>query len=296
MPLGETDRLVTILTKEEGLIRAVAKGARKQPSKLGGKMEPFVVNDLMLARGRWASSQDPQAQLQRVTQAETIQSFPRLGRSLAKLTAAQYLAEVSLIQALAGSDQEELFVILVEHLERLEAAGLPDDVLPLLSHGLYHLLALAGIAPQVQVCLYCEQTINQSSHSIDHDIHFSFRAGGVICDPCRVAHRPKQLSLISPLMLQALQLLPAPILPARLESRHHPNGSAPQQLDRDDLNRSRLLDLDQRLTPSVWVGVEHLLRRLIEYHTETQVRSADLVDSCWALRLASQVNHSQKSQ
>ena len=52
MPLGEADRLLTILTQELGLIRVVAPGARKQNSKLGGRSGLFVVNELLIAKGR----------------------------------------------------------------------------------------------------------------------------------------------------------------------------------------------------------------------------------------------------
>ncbi len=37
MPMGEADRLLTILTREFGLIRAVAMGSRKHNSSLGGE-------------------------------------------------------------------------------------------------------------------------------------------------------------------------------------------------------------------------------------------------------------------
>ncbi|MDB9379435.1 DNA repair protein RecO, partial [Nodularia sphaerocarpa] len=58
--LGESDRIVTILTREFGLIRAVAPGARKQNSSLGGRSGMFVVNELLIAKGR---------SLDRITQA-----------------------------------------------------------------------------------------------------------------------------------------------------------------------------------------------------------------------------------
>jgi DNA replication and repair protein RecO len=135
IPLGEADRIVTILTREQGLIRAVAKGSRKQPSKLGGRMEPFVINDLLMVRGRWSAQTETSQRLQRIVQAETLQTFPRLSRSLAHLTAAQYLAEVALLLALPDQAQEELFVVLVEHLERIERAASERAVLPLLTHG-----------------------------------------------------------------------------------------------------------------------------------------------------------------
>ena len=41
--IGESDRLVTFLTKEHGIIRAIAKGVRKIPSSRGGHVEPFTL-------------------------------------------------------------------------------------------------------------------------------------------------------------------------------------------------------------------------------------------------------------
>jgi DNA repair protein RecO (recombination protein O) len=155
IPLGESDRVVTILTRERGLVQAVAKGSRKPSSKWGGRLELFVVNDLLLVRGRWSAQANASQRLQRIVQAETLQSFPRLGRSLAHLTAAQYLAEVALLLALPDQAQEELFVLLVEHLQRIEQAPTQEAVLPLLVHGLYHLLAVGGVAPSLQACCSC---------------------------------------------------------------------------------------------------------------------------------------------
>ncbi len=52
--LGESDKIVTILTQEFGLIRAVAPGARKHNSPLGGRSAVFVVNELVISQGRIA--------------------------------------------------------------------------------------------------------------------------------------------------------------------------------------------------------------------------------------------------
>lgn len=249
MPLGEADRLITILTKEEGLIRAVAKGARKQPSKLGGRMEPFVVNDLMLSRGRRTAHLDPQSTLQRIAQAETLHSFTYLRRSLTHLTAAQYLAEVVLALAISSATQEDLFVLLVEHLQRLEQARDPEHSLPLLTHGLYHLLALAGVAPQVYTCQICQTPVSPQP---DRDVHFSLGNGGLVCDPCTFNHRIREITLVSPTVLKALQQLPNPQLPT-----------------------------SYTLSTSSWLGAESLLRRAIEAHTERPIQSSTLIDNCW---------------
>ncbi|WP_227498541.1 DNA repair protein RecO [Synechococcus sp. PCC 7336] len=234
IPLGESDRIVTILTQEHGLVRAVAKGARKQKSSLGGRVELFVVNDLVIARGR---------SLDRISQAHMTQSFPRMRSSLAQLTVAQYWAEVVLHQALAQQPQEDLFVLLVEHLQRLEQSPAKADALPLLVHGLYHLLAIAGIAPQVRPCADCRSSSDWS---------FSPDAGGVACSQCIDRQRPMQRTMLSAPIRTVLKLLPKPKLP-------------------------ELPDPDVR----AWLMVERLLRKAIQYHFDRAIQSASLVESCF---------------
>ena len=89
--LGENDRLVTLLTPDFGLVRAIAPGARKYRSSLGGRVELFVVNDLLIVKGR---------SIDRIIQAQTIASHARLAQDLGKLTASQYLAELVLCMGL----------------------------------------------------------------------------------------------------------------------------------------------------------------------------------------------------
>ena len=43
--LGEADRIVTMLSRQHGKIRAVAKGVRRTSSKFGSRLEPFMVAD-----------------------------------------------------------------------------------------------------------------------------------------------------------------------------------------------------------------------------------------------------------
>ncbi|HIK43970.1 MAG TPA: DNA repair protein RecO, partial [Leptolyngbyaceae cyanobacterium M65_K2018_010] len=138
IPLGESDRLLTILSPDHGLIRAVAPGSRKHQSRLGGRSDLFVINDWLVVQGK---------QLDKVVQAETVRTFPGLSQQLGRLTASQYLAEITLFMALSGCPQAELFHLLVEHLERIETSP-PGALLAALAHGLYHLLALAGVAPE----------------------------------------------------------------------------------------------------------------------------------------------------
>ena len=64
--LGEADRIVTLLTREHGLVRAVAKGVRRTRSKFGARLEPFAHIDVQLYPGR---------NLDIVTQVQAIDAF-----------------------------------------------------------------------------------------------------------------------------------------------------------------------------------------------------------------------------
>jgi DNA repair protein RecO (recombination protein O) len=291
MPLGEADKLVTILTKEFGLIRAVAPGARKQNSKLGGRSGLFVVNDLLLAKGR---------SLDKITQAETLESYPGLSKDLSKLAASQYLAELVLCHALSEQPQEELYDLFNEHLRRLDqlSSGVGDPskaslVLAHLSHGVFHLLALAGIAPQVRVCCVTQHSINPDFTDPDWRVGFSVDAGGTVSlapneSEVQRWHRPviareaitagttgsdqtdaatspplrlnTKLDAIELTRLQQLAEAELPKLPAML-----PEHSG-------DLSPLESVD-------PIWVKVERILREYAQYHFGRQIRSAALVDA-----------------
>lgn len=78
-PYGESDRVYSILTREFGLIRASALGIRKEASKLRGALEPFVLSQVSLVRGK---------EYWRATSAEAIKSIsfsPGIARPLVLL-------------------------------------------------------------------------------------------------------------------------------------------------------------------------------------------------------------------
>lgn len=170
MAMGETDRLVTVLTKEKGLLRAIAPGARKHKSRLGGRSGLFVVNECLFTKGK---------SLDKLVQAETVRSFPGLSKNLAKLTASQYLAEIALSQALTDQPQEELYYLLIEHLTRLEKASQPN-ILPCLAQATFHLLALAGVAPEVFRCCLTRSPLEVELGNPDWKVGFSVSSGGAI--------------------------------------------------------------------------------------------------------------------
>jgi len=272
-PLGETDRLLTLLTPERGLVRAVAQGARKHRSSLGGRSALFVVNNLLILSGR---------SLDKMIQADTVESFPGLSKNLGKLMAAQYLAELTLCQALSDQPQAELYHLLIEHLRRIEQS--PDQETPplvllaLLAHGTFHLLALAGLAPQVHYCCQTRQAMLPDFAVAQPQVGFSIAGGGVV-DLSRAVQSDRvqplsaeQLALLQQLTQpDLLKTLPeswsanfvlAQTIPAALRTKDDPKLASPGGIS------------DQ------WIEIERLLRRYAQYHFEQPIRSATLIESC----------------
>src|SRR5919107_1806201 len=85
--LGEADRIITLLTRQHGRVRAVAKGVRRTTSRWGSRLEPFTHVDLQLAEGR---------SLDTITQAETIEPFAAgLGGDYERYTAGTVMLETA---------------------------------------------------------------------------------------------------------------------------------------------------------------------------------------------------------
>jgi DNA repair protein RecO (recombination protein O) len=256
IPIGEYDRLLTILTREHGLIKAIVPGARKARSSLGGRSELFMVNDLLIAKGR---------SLDKITQAETVTSYGRLIGDLGKLAASQYLAEIVLAQALREHPQEDLYQLLMLHLGRLNTIEHGDNTASIahLCQGIFHLLALGGIAPQFYHCCITRQAIEPNFTEIDWQIGFSIESGSTV----ELAVANEDPSVNVNYRLRALDLL---------LFQHLSDPS----LDRLELAIDKFsLDIISDLEIARgWRRLERILRQYIYYHLNLQIRSAALID------------------
>lgn len=298
MPLGEADRLVTILTKEYGLIRAVAPGARKQKSKLAGSSGLFAVNQLLLAKGR---------SLDKITQTQTLESYPGFRKDLNKLVASQYLAELVLCLGLSEQPQEELYALLNEHLRRLEKlpsnSGNQSEVFLVLAHlcqALFHLLALSGIAPQVQVCCLTQASLEPDFNDPNWRVGFSIEAGGAISlaqnQPLiRIKHSQPGTEQGQVVTQQVRNTLANDSLKTNIERQSYPRLN--NQLDAWELTLLQQLASaefpqsyqrqsgqlggfsSQRSVNRIWVKVEQILRDYTQYHCGRSIRSATLWES-----------------
>ncbi len=279
-PSGEADRMMTILTKEAGLIRVIAPSARKQKSSLSGRSSLFVVNDLLIARGK---------SIDKITQAESIESFPKLALDIRKLTASQYLAELALQQAQSDQSQEGLFYLLMEHLHQLQASE-PGEILARLTHAIYQLLAIAGIAPQMYRCCLSGEILEPEVGNPVWRAAFSVEAGGAVTLAALAAWRLEQQGetseddreiesgAVTRVAERAVRLYGA-----RPASRPTQLGAIQMTL-MQQLSGKELPYLDPETLPQgmnsdmAWRSIERLLRSCAHYHFDRPIRSATLVD------------------
>lgn len=167
--LGEADRIVTMLSRYHGQIRAVAKGVRKTTSRFGSRLEPFMVVDIQCYEGRTLDS---------VTQVESLGAYGReIIDDYSAYTAASVMVETAERLTAAADAQPQQYLLLVGALRSLSnrehAPGL------ILDSYLLRALSIAGWAPNFVECARCGAP---GPHRA-----FVMQAGGVVCDECKPA-------------------------------------------------------------------------------------------------------------
>ena len=163
--LGEADRIVTLLTRGHGKVRAVTKGVRRTAAKFGARLEPFMVADVQLYSGR---------ALDTVTQAELVGSYGAvIAADYDSYTAANAMVETAeKLTDEEGSLQQYLLLVgALRSLSRSEhGARLTLDAY------LVRALSIAGWAPSFVDCVRCGVS---GAHSA-----FVVQLGGVVCHEC----------------------------------------------------------------------------------------------------------------
>jgi len=203
--LGEADRIVTLLTRRTGRVRAVAKGVRRTKSRFGARLEPFSHVDLQLYVGRSLDVVN-QAESIRAYGAAIVNDYPRYTAGTAVLETAERLTAEEREPAL------RLFLLVVGALRALVDDAHPPGLV--LDAFLIRSMAASGWAPALADCARCGAP---GPHRA-----FSVPAGGLVCPACRpaVASTPSAaaLALLSALLTGDWALADASAPPTRREA------------------------------------------------------------------------------
>jgi DNA repair protein RecO (recombination protein O) len=181
---GEADRLLTIYTREQGKLRALAKGVRRMRSRKAGHLEPFTRVNLMLARGRdmWL-----------VTQAESVDAYLPLRDDLVRTGYAAYALELIDRFTYEEGSSPAIYRLLIETLQRISTE---EDVFFTIRYYEIRLLDLMGFRPQLFTCQKCQNEIKAE------DQFFSADLGGVLCPRCG-----RDMPATRPISMRALKFL-----------------------------------------------------------------------------------------
>ncbi|BDV30698.1 DNA repair protein RecO [Microbacterium terricola] len=163
--LGEADRIVTMLSRRHGKLRAVAKGVRRTSSRFGSRVEPFMVADVLLYQGK---------SLDIIQQAESLGSY---GADIA-VHYDRYTAANAMVEAADRLNEAETtpqqYLLLVGGLRAL-ARG-EHVARSILDSYLLRAMALSGWAPGLEECARCGAPGPHDS--------FVAQLGGMVCSAC----------------------------------------------------------------------------------------------------------------
>ena len=182
--LGETDRILNLLTQGRGKVRAVAKGVRRPGSRFGGRLEAYSHVDLLLYEGR---------NLDVIQQAELIAPHAHVREDFALSAAAAVLAELVDHVATEGERDNRLFLLLRAGLQALDA-GPPDPSIFVDAF----LLRVAGAVGFHVFTARCAACGAGGAHPF-----LSVTRGGMLCADCA----PTGTKAVAPEVIDLVRLL-----------------------------------------------------------------------------------------
>tara|TARA_Y100001968_G_scaffold276742_1_gene271212 strand:+ start:71 stop:871 length:801 start_codon:yes stop_codon:yes gene_type:complete len=239
-PLGENDRLLTILSEENGIFRFAIPGARKPKSRLSAT-SPFNFLDLHIVGKK---------NLKRVTQVKILKSFGNLGLSIETLSAAQAITEL-IINMVGNEDpQKDLLGVVLIHLSRLDNLHNSKfdslEALAISVQSCIHLLALGGYCLPLQNCCY------SGSRLIPPIGDWSWRCSFIPEEGFAIGTIPNASTELNPSELALLQRLLLERLP------FHSNGKllGPQ---------------------NVWLKLLEIVETWIETHLQKKITSLQMI-------------------
>lgn len=163
----ESDKILTILTEQEGKLTVSARGCRKKGSPIAAASQLLVWSEFTLYeyQGRWA-----------VKEAVTERQFDGVRSDLDKLALASYFAEITEALSREGQPEPQLLSLTLNSLHGLEKLSLPPALIKTAFE--WKAMALAGYEPMADACAVCG-----TEPPTDPRIHIN--EGVIHCAACR---------------------------------------------------------------------------------------------------------------
>jgi DNA repair protein RecO (recombination protein O) len=178
MGLGEADKLVTFYSLDRGLLKGVAKNARKSFRRFGAGLESFTHVRLYLYERE-------HQELARIEAADIISQHPRISGDLIRAAAGSVMLDFARELSPPGERNAQVFLLLMQVIHLLDAG---EEPLGLLCIFTIKFLSLLGYQPKLDRCLSCGRPAGP-------EMIFLVMKGGVLCPDCMVSSGGPRTSL-----------------------------------------------------------------------------------------------------
>lgn len=179
---GESNKIVTLMTREAGKIAAMARGAKKPTSRLAGVTQTFMHGMYIVSRTTGMGT---------LQQGEHLSSMRHIQTDIMATAYASYIVELVDRLVEEGRPEPFAFEVLLQSLRAIEEEYDPEAIALFVD---WKMLPYAGVQPILHQCASCG--------AVEGEFAFSFSQGGFLChgcyavDPYIIRLSPKQLKLI----------------------------------------------------------------------------------------------------
>ena len=167
MKMSDSSKLATLITERHGLVKVMARGARRPKSKYGAALEPITLVEVIYT---FREHRD----IQNLSNADIIESYERVKSDLVLFAAASVIIEIAQTQTTVEDPKAGTFALVVETLGDLEHSRTHDAEKHIWRFVL-RLLTAAGYRPSLDACALCGGKPRGSA------VFFSLQDGGMIC-------------------------------------------------------------------------------------------------------------------
>ncbi len=169
---GDYDLIVTLFTRDQGKITAIAKSAKKSVKRFPGVLEPFSRLHVVLAKGRGKG-------MPVLQEASLEEPFFNIREDILKTAYASYWAELIYLWMADDEPLEALYRLMLYVLAEINRGRIPVDVLSILFQ--MRFLSLAGFTPNFDHCHACKTCLDQIAHAV---VVSDPAKGGITCPTC----------------------------------------------------------------------------------------------------------------
>lgn len=198
MKMGETSKLLTLFTREHGVLKLIAKGSRSRKSRFGATLD--VLNVVHIVYYHKESRE-----LQILSAADIVETYQNLSADLVKWGYANACGELIIRAHPAAEATPKLYPILLDSLRAMNEIPTGSD--RACFWGLQmKLLSVFGVPPNLRRCLQCSA---DAESLVKRRFFFHVGRGGFFCEKCNAGVGALQISNEALIGLTDLQSLPA---------------------------------------------------------------------------------------